>query len=68
MTLTEVKQFDNESRRLKLNLELCDNELKEAKKFNDHARLIKAYKAEADAHRLLDVHYQRLVIATSSKS
>jgi hypothetical protein len=60
MTLEEIKRFDLQTMRLKLNLALCENEIKEAKKFGDHTRLIKAYKEEHKAHTLMDKHWKTL--------
>ena len=60
MTLQEIKQFDLQTMRLKLNLALCENEINEAKKFGDHQRLIKAYKAEHKAHVLMDRHWKTI--------
>lgn len=60
MTLEEIKRFDLQTMRLKLNLALCENEITEAKKFGDHQRLIKAYKAEYKAHSLMDAHWKTL--------
>lgn len=68
MTLKEIKQFDLQTMRLKLNLALCENEITEAKKFGDHQRLINAYKAEYQAHTLLDSHWKSLTIKSESKS
>jgi len=68
MTHEEIKRFDLQTMRLKLNLALCENEINEAKKFGNHERLIKAYKAEHQARTLLDAHWKTLQSAIQSGS